>query len=113
MYYSHFLQKFDVIHECFLTLCVMCVQSAYWLATTASDLRRPLYELQQQVLLQLSEYCEIRSGQSSDVPLDSEFICLLRIETLESILFSASVDQMQTFGMIKVKTIILYIVPYS
>jgi len=89
----------------------MCVQSAYWLVTKISALKRPRSELQQQLLLQLSEFCELRSGQSSEVPSHSESVILIKIETLIFRILSASVDQMQTFGMLKLRHI-LYIVPY-
>ena len=95
--------KVHVICECYLTLCVMCVQSAYWLVAKTSALNRGISELQQQLLLQLSEFCELRSGQSSEVPPHSESVPLIRIETLIFIILSASVDQMQTFGMLKLR----------
>ena len=91
----------------------MCVQSAYWPTKITSAIKRANVELQQQLLLQTSEVCEIRSGHSSEVPFDSEFICLVRIETLHFIILSASVEQMRTFGMLKVETLFLYIVFYS
>ena len=81
----------------------MCVQSAYWLVTKISALKRPRSELQQQLLLQLSELCELRSGQSSEVPSHSVSVILIRIETLIFRILSASVDQMQTFGMLKLR----------
>ena len=90
----------------------MCVQSAYWLVTQISAPKRRLSELQQQLLLQLSELCELSSGQSSDVPSHSEAVIVLRIETLIFIILSASVDQMQTFGMLNLRHYFLYIVPY-
>ena len=81
----------------------MCVQSAYWLVTKTSALKRRVSELEQQLLLQLSETCELGSGQSSEVPSHSEVVILIRIETLIFIILSASVDQMQTFGMLKLR----------
>ena len=90
----------------------MCVQSAYWLVTKISAPKRRLSELQQQLLLQLSELCELSSGQSSDIPSHSEAVIVIRIETLIFIILSASVDQMQTFGMLNLRHYFLYIVPY-
>ena len=90
----------------------MCVQSAYWLLTESSALRCKLSEIEQQLLLQLSELCELSSGQSSDIPSHSEAVIVIRIETLIFIILSASVDQMQTFGMLNLRHYFLYIVPY-
>ena len=81
-------------------------------ATSDNHTFIPKLKTLQQLIIQISENCEIGSGQSSKILFDSEFVCLVRIETLEHITVSASVEQMQKFGMLRIETLFLYIVSY-
>ena len=105
-------EKGDVLPGHMLTLCVMCVRSLYWLTSIFSALHWSKLQILQQPIIQISEICEISSGRSSKILSDSEFVCLVRIETLEHITVSASVEQMQKFGMLRIETLFLYIVSY-